>query len=83
MNDIGMLFVQLAGLRRVAVSLLSDGERDDPRRRIGHPRDQALGVGPGDLGSKDRADHPVLGARAGTGRHRVEAILRSEGFLRV
>ena len=40
MNDVGMAFVQIAGLRRVAVALLGDRQRDDARGRVGHACDQ-------------------------------------------
>ena len=40
MNDVGMMLVQVAGLRRVAVALLGDRQRDDARGRVSQARDQ-------------------------------------------
>jgi hypothetical protein len=82
-NDIGMLCVELAGLRRVAIALLGDGQRDDARGGIGHPRDQARGIGRRDKRIEHRTDNPVFGAGAGTNGQRIEAILRDEGVARV
>jgi hypothetical protein len=78
-NDIGMLFVEFAGLRRVTIALLGDGQRDDARGGIGHARDQTCRVGGRDDDLKHRADNPVLGAGAGTNGYRIEAVLRDEG----
>ena len=83
MNDIGMLLVQFAGLRRVAVALFGDRERNDPRRRIGHACDQARGVFSRHLGLEHRADDAVFGAGAGTNGNRIEVVLRGEGIARV
>ena len=83
MNDVGMTLVEIAGLRRVAVALLGDRQRDDARGRIGHARDQRGGFLGGDFACENRADDPVLGARAGTNGDRVEAILRGEGIARI
>ena len=82
MNDVGMIFVEVAGLRRVTVTLLGDRQRDDTRGRVGQARDQRRGFLLGDFACEDRTDDPVLGARAGTNGQRVEAILRGEGIAR-
>src|ERR1044072_988 len=42
MNDVGMLFVEIAGLRRVTIALLGHRQRDDARSRARQPRDQLL-----------------------------------------
>ena len=83
MNDIGMTLVELARLRRMAVALLGDRQRDDARGGIGHARDQMRGVCSRHLGLKHRADNPVFGTRARANGYRIEAILRGEGIARV
>ena len=83
MNDVGMIFVQVAGLRRVTVALLGDRQRDDARGRVGEARDQRGGFLVGDFACENRADDPVIGARAGTNGEGVEAILRGEGIARL
>ena len=77
-----MIFVQVAGLRRVAVALLGDRQRDDTRGRVGEARDQRGGFLLGDFACEDRTDDPVIGARAGTNGKGVEAILRGERIAR-
>jgi hypothetical protein len=73
-NDIGMVFVEFAGLRRVAIALLGDGERDDPRSGIGKQRDPAFRVLRGDDSVEDTATRCC--APAPGGRDGIEIILR-------
>ena len=83
MNDVGMTFVEIAGLRGVTVTLLGHRQRDDARGRVGQPRNQLPGFPGGDFGGENRADDPVIGARAGANGKRVEAVLRGEGIARL
>src|SRR6187399_1829441 len=82
MNDVGMCFVEVAGLRRVAIALFSDRQRDDAGGRVGQSCEQRGWSLTGDFAGKNRTDDPVLGARAGTNGQGVEAILRGEGIAR-
>ena len=82
MNDVGMMLVQVAGLRRVTVALLGDRQRDDARGRVGEAGDQLPWFLGGDFACENRADDPVIGARAGANSEGVEAVLRSEGIAR-
>lgn len=78
-----MPLVEIAGLRRVAIALLGDGERDDAGGGIGHPLDQGRRLLACDDTVEQRADDAVLGALRGAYRNRVEMILRGEGVARV
>ena len=83
MDDVGMVGVEFAGLRRVAIAFLGDRQRDDARGGIGHARDQLRGIVLRDFRLQHRADDPMLRAGAGANGDRVETILRGEGVVRV
>ena len=55
MNDVGMAFVEVAGLWRVAVALLGHRQRNDARGRIGQVRDQGGGILAGDFAGENGA----------------------------
>src|SRR6476646_6555698 len=78
-----MIFVQVAGLRRVTIALLGDRQRNDTRGRVGQARDQRGGFLVGDFACEYRTDDPVIGARAGANGEGVKAILRGEGIARL
>ena len=76
--DVGVVGVEIAGRRVVAVALLGDGEGDDPGRRCREPGEQ----GPALLGREQRlAEHPDHGrhlVHPVVLDHAVEAVLRPE-----
>jgi hypothetical protein len=78
-----MMLVEIAGLRRVTIALFGDRQRHDAGGRIGQARNQLPRFLFGDFACEDRADDPVIGARAGANGEGVEAILRGEGIARV
>ena len=82
-HDIRMALVEIAGLRRVAIAFLGDGERDDADGGIGHPLDQRCRLLARDDAVEQRADHAVLGAFGGAHGDSVEMILRGEGVARI
>ena len=82
-HDIGMPLVEIAGLRRVAIALLGDRERDDANGGIGHPLDQCCRLFARDDAVEQRADDAMLGAFGGAHGDRVEMILRGEGVARL
>ena len=73
-----MVEVELSGGRMVAVALLGDSERHDPRRRGGEAGEEQLWL----LGCEQRlaedSDHARLLVRAVALDQRVEIVLRAE-----
>src|SRR4051794_18991505 len=78
-----MPLVEIAGLRRVTVAFLGDGERDDADGRIRHPVDQLRGVLAGDDAIEQRANDAVFGAFGRAHSDGVEMILRGERVARI
>src|SRR4051812_27159052 len=74
-----MPLVEIAGLRRVAIALLGDGEGDDANGGIGHSLDQSCRALACDHAVEQRTDDAVLGAFGRTDGNRIEMILRGEG----
>jgi len=63
MDDVGMMFVEIAGLRGVTVTLLGHRQRDDARGRAGQPRNQLPGFPGGDFDTGAAVVSPFLLAR--------------------
>ena len=74
--DVGMGEVEIAGRRVVAVALLGDGERDDPRRRRREAGEQGLGLRRREQRLVEDADHARRLLGAVILDHGVEAVLR-------
>ena len=82
-DDVGVLFVQLARRRIMTIALLGDGEGDDLHQGQAHGLDEGLRVLRRHDHAAQCADHAAAFARLVAFGNRVEIILRGQRIARV
>ena len=82
-HDVGMVDVEAAGCRIVAISFFGHRQRHDLRRVVGEPRVNGLAFGREKQNFAHAPDNPPLHARRTFFHGRIETILRRQPIAHV